>query len=249
MTAPVIARSVSDEAIQKRHRSLDCFASLAMTARLRVFTTQRSSSERRETVGPLLPSGTLPDDARKSFERDERLAGIGPVLQLLNAEVIQRLPAGAAQEQRARNVDHVGRARALVDQRRSAAAAEAAHPAGLPVLVAGDLIFSRGDPEALAPAADVGRVGGAVGEPAGASVIVPGPERRIVDLEPHGSAQAARGGARGIGKRSSFHRMRTPSAEQHQHIGVDSKHWAMRKAPSPPGAITWTTTGASPALN
>jgi hypothetical protein len=27
----VIARSVSDEAIQKRHCSLDCFASLAMT--------------------------------------------------------------------------------------------------------------------------------------------------------------------------------------------------------------------------
>jgi hypothetical protein len=32
MTAIVIARSVSDEAIQKPHCSLDCFASLAMTA-------------------------------------------------------------------------------------------------------------------------------------------------------------------------------------------------------------------------
>jgi len=43
--------------------------------------------------------------------------------------------------------------------------------------------------------------------PAGPAVIVPGPERRIVDLEAHRPAEALARSARRIGKCSSFHGM------------------------------------------
>src|SRR5665213_534623 len=77
----------------------------------------------------------LPDHAGKAFQRHQRLAGIGPVLQLLDRDVIERLPAGTAREQRARDVHHVRRARAFIEQRRAAAGAEAADGLGGLVLV------------------------------------------------------------------------------------------------------------------
>jgi hypothetical protein len=62
-----------------------------------------------------------------AFERNQRLAGIGPVLHLFDADVVNRLTAGAALKESARNVDHVPRGGALVDQGRAAASTKAAH--------------------------------------------------------------------------------------------------------------------------
>ncbi len=71
-------------------------------------------SSRRARTGPprraALLLRALPDHAGKAFQRHQRLAGIGPFLQLFDGDVIERLPPGAAREQRARNVDHVRRA-------------------------------------------------------------------------------------------------------------------------------------------
>src|SRR5260370_8404599 len=77
-------------------------------------------------VDALLPFRALPDHAGKTFQRHQRLAGIGPFLQLLDRDVIQRLAAGAAGEQRARDVHHVRRTRPLVSKPRAAMGAEAA---------------------------------------------------------------------------------------------------------------------------
>jgi hypothetical protein len=40
----------------------------------------------------------LPDHAGKAFQRHQRLAGVGPFLQFLDCDVIERLPAGATRE-------------------------------------------------------------------------------------------------------------------------------------------------------
>src|SRR5690348_1119026 len=69
----------------------------------------------------------LPDHAGITLQRHQRLAGVGPLLQFLDREMIERLAAGAATEQRARDVHHVRRAGAFVEQRRAAGRAEAAH--------------------------------------------------------------------------------------------------------------------------
>src|SRR6185369_6039927 len=98
-------------------------------------------------------------------------------------DVIERQAAGAGLKQRARDVDHMARAGAFVDQRRAAAPAETAHGPTRLLFVARDRVLARRDAEALAPRADIRRVGGAVRAPTGSAVIVPGPERRIVDLE------------------------------------------------------------------
>ena len=37
----------------------------------------------------------LPDHAGKTLQRHQRLAGIGPLLQLFNRDVVERLAAGA----------------------------------------------------------------------------------------------------------------------------------------------------------
>ena len=49
---------------------------------------------------------------------------------------------------------------------------------------------TAGDPEALAPAPDIGRVGRAVGTPARRRMIMPCPARGDIDLEANASAQA-----------------------------------------------------------
>ena len=67
-----------------------------------------------QRVGALLLFRTLPDHAGISLQRHQRFAGVGPFLQFLDRDVIERLPAGTAREQRAGNVDHVRRARALI---------------------------------------------------------------------------------------------------------------------------------------
>src|SRR6476646_750522 len=108
----------------------------------------------------------LPDDAWKALQRHQLLAGIGPFLQLFDRHVIERLPAGTAGKKRARNVDHVWRSRARVEERRAAIFAEAARGLRRPVLEMRDVRFPAHNTEALAPASDIGRVGRAMGLPA-----------------------------------------------------------------------------------
>ena len=108
---------------------------------------------------------------------------------------MESVTAGAALKESARNVDHVPRARALIDQGRAAAPTEAAHRARFLLLETVDLALPRRDAKALAPRADVGRIHGAMRKPAGATVIVPGPERGVLHLELHGPAQALPGTA------------------------------------------------------
>src|SRR5712664_3269926 len=136
----------------------------------------------------------LPDHAGKAFQRHQWLAGIGPLLQLLDGDMIERLPAGAPGEQRARDVHHMRRARAFVKQRRAAMRTKAAHGLRGLVLEPRNPGLALGDAETLAPASDIGRVGRAMGAPARGRMIVPGPARRRVDLEADLSAQALTGG-------------------------------------------------------
>src|SRR5437879_10088853 len=83
-------------------------------------------SEHPLAIAALLPFRALPDHAGKTFQRHQRLAGIGPFLQFLDRDVIKRLAAGAAGKKRARDVYHVRRTRALVSQRRAAMRAKPA---------------------------------------------------------------------------------------------------------------------------
>src|SRR5271166_4637356 len=66
----------------------------------------------------------LPDDARIAFQGDQSVAGVGPILKLLDAHVIAGLAASTAGEECARYIDHVRRALALVKQWRTTSAAE-----------------------------------------------------------------------------------------------------------------------------
>jgi hypothetical protein len=52
------------------------------------------------------------------------------------------------------------------------------------VLVTGDFFFAVDYPNTLAPTADEGGIGSAVGDPACAGMIVPGPAGGEVDLQP-----------------------------------------------------------------
>src|SRR3954469_20162046 len=74
--------------------------------------------------------GTLPDHAGESFQRHKGRAGISPFPELLDGDVIERLPAGAPSEQSSRNIYHVRRAGAFVGQRRAAVRAKTPHRVG-----------------------------------------------------------------------------------------------------------------------
>src|ERR1700687_3691218 len=124
------------------------------------------SSKHPVAIAAFLPFRALPDHAGKALQRHQRLAGVRPFLQLLDRDVVERLPAGAPRKQRARDVHHVRRTRALVNQERVAARAQAAHGLCRFVLEAGDLGFAPGDAEALAPASDIGRIRRAMRAPA-----------------------------------------------------------------------------------
>src|ERR1700682_5577640 len=153
-----------------------------------------SGSKHSVMIYALLPFRALPNHARESLERHQRLAGIGPLLQLFDRDMIERLPAGAAGKKRARDVHHVRRARALVSKRRAAVCAEAARGLRRPVLVTRDARLALGNAKALAPASDIGRIRRAMRAPARSRMIVPGPARGGVDLEADFSAQALAGG-------------------------------------------------------
>src|SRR5215467_9253824 len=151
--------------------------------------------------------GSLAEHAGIALERNQRLAGMGPVLHLFDGDVVNRLTTGAALKESARNVDHMPRAHALVDQGRAAAPTKAAHRARFLLLETVDLALPRRDAKALAPGADVGGVHGAMRKPAGAAVVVPSPERRVLHLKLHGPAQALACNNRAVREFPGFHRM------------------------------------------
>src|SRR5579862_2087214 len=89
-------------------------------------------SRSRERIGDgnlLLASGAFPQHAGIALEGDEGLVAVRPFRRLLEMQMIARLAPGAPGEDRARDVDHLGRMRALIGERRSALRAEAAHRA------------------------------------------------------------------------------------------------------------------------
>src|SRR6185436_16881079 len=106
-------------------------------------------------VGTLLLFRALPDHAGISLQRRQRFAGVGPFLQFLDRNMIERLPPGAARKQRAGNVDHVGRARPLINNRRAAARAETSCGFGRLVLITREAGLALGDTKAFPPASDI----------------------------------------------------------------------------------------------
>src|SRR5713101_692202 len=136
---------------------------------------QAAPLEHSVMIEALFPFRALPDHARKTFQGHQRLAGIGPFLQFLDRDVIERLAAGAAGKKRARDVHHVRRTRALVGQRRAAMRAKAARAFCGFVLEAPDGGLALGDAKPLAPASDIGRVRRAMRAPARSRMIMPGP--------------------------------------------------------------------------
>ena len=77
---------------------------------------------------------------------DKPFAGVGPILKLLYGHVVAELAAGTAGEERPRDVDHMRRALALIEQRRAAPGTEASGRSCRLVLEASDVLrpFARG---------------------------------------------------------------------------------------------------------
>src|ERR1700730_3640398 len=88
-------RSRTVRSMDRRH---GCVASLD--------STPRASSEHPFAIEPFLLFRALPHHAGKPFQRHQRLAGVGPLLQFLDGDMVERLPPGTAGEKRARNVYH-----------------------------------------------------------------------------------------------------------------------------------------------
>jgi hypothetical protein len=104
----------------------------------------------------------FPDDTGIALKRDKPVACVGPILQLLDGQVIAGLAAGTAGEQCPRDIDHVRRALALVKQRRPAPGAEASGRLCLRILEVSDASLALHHAGVLAPTADIGRIRGAV---------------------------------------------------------------------------------------
>src|SRR5580704_4173740 len=101
----------------------------------------------------------FPDDIRVALEGDKTFAGVGPILKLLDGHVVAGLAAGTAGEERPRDIDHLRRALALIEQRRAAPGTEASGRLRLRVLEASDDSLALRHAGVLAPTADIGRIG------------------------------------------------------------------------------------------
>ena len=67
----------------------------------------------------------FPDDIGIALEGNQLFACIRPILKLLDGHVIAGLAAGAPREKGARDIDHMRRALAFIEQRRTAPGTEA----------------------------------------------------------------------------------------------------------------------------
>src|SRR5580704_51395 len=99
--------------------------------------TSRALLEYATSRMPFLPLGcshTIP----KALQRSQRLAPIGPILELFDRNTIVGFPTRPIPEECARYVDHVRRANSFVDDRRAALRAKAPCCPGRLVLKAGN---------------------------------------------------------------------------------------------------------------
>src|SRR5579871_2357763 len=135
-------------------------------------------------------TGPGPHHARITFERHKLFAGITPVGPLLNVEVITRLASGSMEKQCARDIHHVWRPSALIKERRTATRAKAADCSGFGIGIPRNLACAFEQAIVLSPAADVGRVCSAMRQARFEPMIMPGPERRDIDLERNRAAEA-----------------------------------------------------------
>src|SRR5712691_1733198 len=118
----------------------------------------------------------FPDDTGIALKGDKPVACVGPILKFLDGHVIAGLAAGTTGEERPRDIDHMRRVLALVEQRRAAPGAEASGRLRLRVLEASDASSALRHAGVLAPTADIGCIRGAVRATACRGVIVPGPK-------------------------------------------------------------------------
>src|SRR6516165_6801093 len=88
--------------------------------------TRRSRNSRSSTVA-WAPARfrAFPDDTGIALNGGKPVARVGPILKLLDGHMIAGLAAGTAGEECPRDIDHVRRALALVEQRSTAPRAEA----------------------------------------------------------------------------------------------------------------------------
>ena len=131
----------------------------------------------------------FPNDTGMALKGDKPVACVGPILKLLDRHVIAGLAAGAAGEECPRDIYHVRRALALVEQRRAAPGAEASGRLRRRVLEARDASPALRQAGVLAPTADIGRIRGAVRATACRGVIVPGPKSGKVVAIAFGNAR------------------------------------------------------------
>src|SRR5260370_13080516 len=75
---------------RSRKRDHGCPASLD--------STPRASSEQPVMIDTLLPFRALPDYAGKPLQRHQPLAGVGPLLQLLQRDMIDQLEVGTSRD-------------------------------------------------------------------------------------------------------------------------------------------------------
>ena len=124
----------------------------------------------------------FPDDTWIALKGEKPFACVGPILKLLDGYVISRLAAGAAGEERPRDIDHMRGTLALVEQRRAAPGTDASRRRRLRILEASDTAMALRHAGALAPTSNIGRICGAVRATARRGVVVPGPKSGKVDL-------------------------------------------------------------------
>src|SRR5260221_11139091 len=126
---------MTDQTVRSRKRAHGCPASPSVSStpqergegeavrrsNLKLMTLQHHPASRpfKASKHPLmidafLPFRALPDHAGKTLQRHQRLAGIGPFLQFLDRDVIERLAAGSAGKKRGRDGYHWGRTRGFV---------------------------------------------------------------------------------------------------------------------------------------
>src|SRR5256885_6000048 len=142
---------------------------------------------------PLSPR-TLPHHAGIALQRAERLCAIGPFRRFLQVKMVARLAARAGFENGARDVHPFWCALALIGERGSADGAEASRRARGLVLVAADVFRALRHAKAALPGANISGVSATLCAAAGLGMVVPGPERGRVNLQPHRPAGTPRHG-------------------------------------------------------
>jgi hypothetical protein len=124
----------------------------------------------------------FPDDTGVTLKWGKPVAGVGPILKLLDGHLIAGLASRTAAEECPRDIDHVRRALALVKHWSPAAGAETSGRVCVGILKASDTFLALHHAGVLPPTAYIGRICSAVCATARRGVIVPGPKSGKVNL-------------------------------------------------------------------